>query len=128
VITSNFVCLELWFKTAKNQSLRTEFQFMSVSHQPGAQLALQNGNWVMALAEYTISPHWYFTVFDEYNYGNADPTLQVHYPNASLAYNAGALRVQGGYGRVRGGILCVGGICRPVPASNGMTLNVTYSF
>ena len=53
---------------------------MSASHQPGAKLALQNGNWVMALAEYTISPHWYFTVFDEYNYGNADPALQVHYP------------------------------------------------
>jgi hypothetical protein len=128
VITANFACLELWFRTAKNQSLRTEFQFMSASHQPGAKLALQNGNWVMALAEYTISPHWYFTVFDEYNYGNADPELQVHYPNVSVSYNTGPLRVQGGYGRVRGGILCVGGICRPVPASNGMTLNVTYSF
>lgn len=128
VITANFACLELWFKTAKNQSLRTELQFMSAVSQPGAVLALQNGNWVMALAEYTISPHWFFTLFNEYNYGNANPELRVNYPNASVSYNAGALRVQGGYGRVRGGILCVGGICRPVPASNGMTLNVTYSF
>jgi len=128
VITANFVCLELWFQTAKNQSLRTEFQFMSASHQPGAKLAIQNGNWVMALAEYTISPHWFFTVFNEFNYGNADEALQVNYPNINVAYNTGALRVQGGYGRVRGGILCVGGICRPVPASNGMTLNATYTF
>jgi len=128
VITANFACLELWFKTAKNQSLRTEFQFMSAASQPGAKLALQNGDWVLALAEYSISPHWYFTVFDEYNYGNYDEKLQVHYPNVAVAYNAGALRVQGGYGRVRGGILCVGGICRPVPASNGASLNVTYTF
>ena len=128
VVTANFACVELWFKTAKNQSIRTEFQFMSAASQPGAKRALQNGDWVLALAEYSISPHWYFTVFDEYNYGNYDEQLQVHYPNASVAYNAGALRVQGGYGRVRGGILCVGGICRPVPASNGATLNVTYTF
>lgn len=128
VITSNFVGLELWFRTAKGQSLRTELQFMAVSHQPGAKLALQNGSWVMALVEYTVSPHWFFTVFNEYNYGNEKPELQVHYPSVNVAYNAGPLRIQSGYGRVRGGILCVGGICRPVPASNGMTLNVTYTF
>ncbi len=128
VIGVNFAVVELWYKLSRTQSIRTEFQFMAVTHQPGARLALQNGNWWMILAEYSISPHWIISVFDEYNYGNADPELQIHYPNVSVAYNTGALRVQGGYGRVRGGILCVGGICRPVPASNGMTLNVTYSF
>lgn len=128
VINANFICAELWFKTARNQSLRTEFQYMAVTHQPGAKYSLQNGDWVMALFEYTVSPSWFFTVFNEYNFGNNDPELRVHYPNASVAFNKDALRVQAGYGRVRGGILCVGGICRPVPASNGMTLSVTYTF
>jgi hypothetical protein len=128
IVNANFVCLELWFKTSKSQSLRTELQYMAVTHEEGAKKALQNGDWVMALAEYTVAPHWYFTVFDEYNFGNYDPELRVHYPNASIAYSKDALRLQAGYGRVRGGILCVGGICRPVPASNGMTLNVTYTF
>jgi len=128
IVNANFVCLELWFKTSKNQSLRTELQYMAVKHEEGAKKALQNGDWVMALVEYTVAPHWFFTVFDEYNYGNYDPELRVHYPNASIAYSKDALRLQAGYGRVRGGILCVGGICRPVPASNGMTLNITYTF
>ncbi|NQW31054.1 MAG: hypothetical protein HQ472_11150 [Ignavibacteria bacterium] len=128
VVTANFAVLELWFSTARGQALRTEFQYMAVSHQPGAVLALQNGDWAMILAEYSISPSWFFTLFDEYNYGNASEELQVHYPNATVAFTTGALRLQGGYGRVRGGILCVGGICRPVPASNGFTLNTTYTF
>ncbi len=128
VISANFAVLELWFATARGQALRTEFQYMAVSHQEGAQLALQNGDWAMILAEYSISPSWFFTVFDEYNFGNADKELQAHYPNVAVAFTTGALRLQGGYGRVRGGILCVGGICRPVPASNGFTLNTTYTF
>jgi hypothetical protein len=128
VINANFLVAELWFKTSKNQALRSEIQWMGVSHQDGAELALQNGDWAMLLLEYSTSPSWFFTVFDEYNYGNADESLKIHYPNASVAFVKDALRVQGGYGRVRGGILCVGGICRPVPASNGLTLSVTFTF
>ena len=101
---------------------------MDVTHEEGAKKALQNGDWIMALAEYTVSPHWFFTLFNEYNFGNNDEALRVHYPNASVAYSKDALRIQAGYGRVRGGILCVGGICRPVPASNGMSMSITYTF
>lgn len=128
IITSTLAVLELWYQVASTQSIRTEFQYMAVSHEQGAQLALQNGDWVMGLVEYAISPRWFFTVFNEYNFGNIDPELRVNYPNATVAFVKDALRVQGGYGRVRGGILCVGGICRPVPASNGFTLGVTYTF
>ncbi|MBU3699337.1 MAG: hypothetical protein FGM33_04900 [Candidatus Kapabacteria bacterium] len=128
IINASFVCLELWFKTAKNQSLRTELQYMDVTHEPGVKKALQNGDWIMALAEYTVSPHWFFTLFNEYNFGNEEEALRVHYPNASVAYSKDALRIQAGYGRVRGGILCVGGICRPVPASNGASMSITYTF
>ena len=127
-IDVHFAVVELWWKLSKTSSLRTEFQYMSAGTANGKKEAIQNGDWVMALVEYSMAPHWIITVFDEYNYGNSVEYRRVHYPNASLAYNTGALRVQAGYGRVRGGILCVGGICRPVPASNGMTLNVTYSF
>jgi hypothetical protein len=129
IVNANFACLELWWNIKRGHSLRTEFQFMHVSYEEGVQAkATQNGDWVMALVEYAVSPNWYFTVFDEWNYGNESEELQVHYPNASIAYTHDALRLQGGYGRVRGGILCVGGICRPVPASNGFTLGMTYTF
>jgi len=32
------------------------------------------------------------------------------------------------YGRQRAGIFCVGGVCRQVPAANGLTLSVTSTF
>ena len=129
VIDVNFACVELWFKTGKGQSLRTEFQWMGTGYMPEVHdRTLLNGNWVLALAEYSVSPHWFFSVYDEWNYGNRDEALQVHYPSVSTAYVIDALRVQAGYGRVRGGLLCVGGICRPVFPSNGFTLNTTYSF
>lgn len=128
IISANLVVLEFWWAVSKGHTLRSEMQFMAVNHEPGVLRTAQNGSWMMALLEYSVSPSWFFTVFDEYNHGNNDPLLRVHYPNASVAYVLDALRVQGGYGRVRGGLLCVGGICRPVPASNGFTLGVTYTF
>ncbi len=135
VITANFAVVELWFKLSKTNSLRTELQYMTTKQQPGTKLAPINGDWAMALVEYSISPHWILTAFNELNFNSyktlEDGSLQeqtINYPSAQVAYNTGALRVSGGYGRVRGGILCVGGICRPVPASNGFTLSVMYSF
>lgn len=128
VISANLFVLELWLSLKRGHTLRSELQYMGVTHEPGVQFTTQNGSWMMALLEYSISPSWFFTVFDEYNFGNHDVALQTHYPNASVAFVHEALRVQGGYGRVRGGLLCVGGICRPVPASNGFNLGVTYTF
>jgi hypothetical protein len=129
IVNANFVVLELWYTPTRGRSIRTEFQYMKVSYEDGVKAkSAQNGDWVMALVEYAVSPSWYFTLFNEYNYGNEDEALRTHYPNASVAYTKDALRIQGGYGRVRGGILCVGGICRPVPASNGFTLGMTYTF
>lgn len=128
IISANLALLELWWAMGQGRTLRTELQYMDVSHEPGVVFTPQNGSWVMALFEYSISPSWFFTVFDEYNFGNNDPLLRVHYPNVTAAYVLDGLRVQGGYGRVRGGLLCVGGICRPVPASNGFTMGVTYTF
>lgn len=128
VISANLFVFELWFSVVRGHTLRSELQYMAVEHEPGVQFTTQNGSWIMGLLEYSVSPSWFFTVFDEYNYGNNDPALRVHYPNTSVAFVHDALRVQGGYGRVRGGLLCVGGICRPVPASNGFTLGVTYTF
>lgn len=87
-----------------------------------------NGNWIMLLAEYTIAPHFYITAWDEYNYGNDDENRQIHYLNASFAYVFNTSRIQLSYGKQRGGIICVGGVCRPVPASNGFYLTLSSSF
>jgi hypothetical protein len=87
-----------------------------------------NGNWLYGLAEYSIAPTWFFSLFDEYNYGNHDADRKLHYLSASVVYLIGTTRVSFGYGRQRGGLLCVGGVCRPVPASNGFLLSISSSF
>ena len=86
------------------------------------------GSWAMALVEYSAAPHWFFTVFDEWNYGNPDPVRRAHYYNVNVAYVFGANRIAFGYGRQRAGLLCVGGICRVVPASSGFTLSIFSTF
>lgn len=87
-----------------------------------------NGNWAMALLELTISPNYYISITDQYNYGNAFGDNQLHYYMGSIAYVHDATRFQLSYGRQRAGIVCVGGVCRAVPASSGAYLSVTSSF
>jgi hypothetical protein len=86
------------------------------------------GSWGMFLAEYTFSPSWFVAVMDQYNYGNPDEGKRVHYLMGQMGYIKGGNRIAIGYGRQREGILCVGGVCRIVPASNGLTLSVTSTF
>ena len=82
----------------------------------------------MLLLEYSISPHWFLAVFDEYNYGNANPDLRIHYYTTQLGYSIKEYRLTLGYARQRAGVVCVGGVCRVVPASNGFNLSITGSF
>ena len=65
---------------------------------------------------------------DQYNYGNPSDELQLHYAYGSFGYIKDATRISIGYGRQREGLFCVGGVCRYVPASNGLTLSFTHSF
>jgi hypothetical protein len=110
-------------------SLRGELQHSwSVQDSALIEPDNMNGNWAHLLLEYTIAPHWYLTVYDQYNYGNDSEDRQIHYINGSVAYLTGTTRVQVGFGKQRGGIICVGGICRAVPASNGVFLSISSSF
>ena len=45
-----------------------------------------------------------------------------------VTFNAGAHRLQLGYGRTRAGYNCSGGVCRYVPASKGFTISYNYNF
>ncbi|MCH2215408.1 MAG: DUF6029 family protein [Flavobacteriales bacterium] len=84
-------------------------------------------DWVAGLVEYTVSPHWFFTVIDQWNYGNGDGD-DFHFPSVSWGYIKNSSRISVTYGRQRAGVFCVGGICRVVPASNGLSISITSSF
>ncbi len=121
--------MDFTFKLSSKHSLRTEVQHQWYSQDSTLlHKDYTNGNWVALLAEYTIAPGWFFTVLDEYNYGNEFDAKKLHYYTASMAYINSGTRVQLGYGRQRAGILCVGGVCRQVPSSNGFNLSISTSF
>ncbi len=112
--------LDVLYKFNRTNSLRTEVQ--------GLWTQQDQGNWATFLMEYTLAPHWFFSFMDQYNYGNPINSRRLHYPIFSTGYNSGGNRISVSYGRQRAGIFCVGGVCRTVPASNGVTLSITSSF
>jgi len=119
-VHANIGVLDVTWKVTPTKSLRAEYQQLWTDQDMGS--------WMMGLLEFNIAPHYFFTVLDEYNYGNSNPDMRLHYYNAAFAYVRGATRIALGYGRQREGLLCVGGVCRQVPASNGFTLTLTSTF
>lgn len=120
IVNTHIGILEMQYKISKKASIRGELQYMGTEQDLGS--------WALALAELSFSPHWYITIFDEWNYANPDPALRVHYYNGQVAYAFESNRIALGYSRQRRGLLCVGGICREVPAANGFNLSISSSF
>ncbi|MFM7774328.1 MAG: DUF6029 family protein [Candidatus Kapaibacterium sp.] len=107
-------------------ALRFELQHMEVEDVDYSQpVPKDHGNWAFALAELTWNSHWFLSVFDEWNYGNEEEKKRIHYPSASVTYVQSGTRLAVGYGRQRAGVLCVGGVCRLVPAADGFFLSLT---
>jgi hypothetical protein len=120
---------EVNYKLKPKHTIRSEFQYLSVDKSD--EYYKDQGDWLMGLVEYTFSPHWFFAFVDQYNGGYISDGKNyeaVHYLNISCGYTKGTNRFELGYGKVREGIFCVGGVCRNVPSSNGFTLNITSSF
>ena len=112
--------IDMTYKLARKHALRLELQALFSKQDMG--------DWGMALIEYTFSPHWFVSVSDQYNYNNPNPDLQTHYYNAAFGYKINATRLQFGYGKQREGVVCIGGVCRTVPATNGFLFTITSSF
>jgi len=112
--------VDFTYKLTPTKSLRVEYEQLLTKQD--------RGDWAMLLVEYNVAPKWFFSVMDQYNYGNPDEDMKLHYYTAALAFVEGPHRIALSYGRQREGLLCVGGVCRQVPASNGFTLNVSTSF
>jgi len=120
LVYANIEVIDVQYKFKPKHSIRMELQTLNTRQD--------KGNWATALVEYTFSPHWSFAVMDQYNFGNADPEKRVHYLYGNVGYSKGASRIMIGYGKRRAGIFCIGGVCRAVPASNGIEINLTSSF
>ncbi len=120
IVYANIGIIDLTWKIRPTRTLRTEIQHLYTEQD--------KGNWAMLLFEYSAAPHWFITVFDDYNYGNDVIEKQIHYATAGITYVKSANRFSLTYGRQKEGIFCVGGVCRNVPATNGFSFTVTSSF
>ena len=120
LVYSNIAIADVTWNITTKHSLRGEVQGLW-THQ-------DKGNWIAGLVEYTISPRWFFSFQDQWNYGNDDPDMRLHYYLVSAGFTYNTSRIALSYGRQREGILCVGGVCRYVPAASGLTLTITSSF
>ena len=126
IISSHVGVIETAYKINKTNSIRTELQGMFVEKENG--LIKDKGNWATILVEYSISPSYFFSFMDQYNYGNPLESKRIHYPIITCGYIKDATRFTVSYGRQRAGLFCVGGVCRFVPANNGLTFSFTQSF
>lgn len=113
---------ETTLKMKKGKSLRLEGQHLSTNDDAR--------NWVGGTVEYFFSPNFGIYFNDSYNYEDSPfvENSKIHFFNLGGSYAKGATRVALNYGRQRGGLICVGGVCRPVSANSGVTLNLSTSF
>ncbi len=116
IVKANVLAAETTYKFSRKQSGRFELQHLWTKQDVK--------NWVAGTVEFNINSHLSFYVNDMYNYGKE----KDHYYNIGGSYSKNKSRFALSYGRTRGGLLCVGGVCRIVPAATGLTFNLTTSF
>ena len=122
MISAHIGVLEVLYKINSKHSIRTELQALWTEERR------DRGHWYTALVEYTISPDWYLTAVFQHNYGHPQDNRRNIYPLFAVGKIWDATRLEARFGRVNAGMFCVGGVCRPVPASSGLTVVFSHSF
>jgi hypothetical protein len=119
-IKANIFVADFTFKYKPTSSIRMEAQTL--------QTKQDKGSWAEAMVEWWPRSNFFLAVLDQYNYGNPDPTKRFHYYLVNIGIIRDATRISLTYGKQRAGIFCVGGVCRNVPASDGLSMTITTSF
>lgn len=123
--------VDFLYKISRKKALRFEAQYMNAEED--------YGGWAFGLVEFTMAPHWTFTVSDMYNISpnpkNDDIPFdengnkrKLHYPRVDVFYTYRSNRFSLSYVKQVEGIVCTGGICRLEPAFSGVKLSVNSTF
>ncbi|MDL2314832.1 DUF6029 family protein [Bacteroidales bacterium OttesenSCG-928-C19] len=120
---NNIVVGDVTYKINPKNVVRVEAEWLKSNVEPTDE-DKRSGDWIMLLGEYNFASRYFVSLSDQYNYRGS----KEHYYGISFGYNYGASRIQLTYGKQREGIICIGGVCRQVPASNGLMLSLTTSF
>lgn len=115
-LKGNSFIVDAQYKLNDGRSVRIDLQHLDAD--------ADRGNWAATTLEYSFSPFLSVYATDLYNYEETNR----HYFSLGGSYTRGRSRVALNYGRQRGGLICVGGICRFVPENTGLTLNLSTNF
>lgn len=111
--------VEFTYKLNPKNSLRTELQYQYTEQD--------YGQWAFALLEYSIAPHFSFSVSDMYNIV-PKKTNDIHYYSFFTSYTQNSTRFTLSYVKQIEGIICTGGVCRYEPAFSGVKFTLTTNF
>jgi hypothetical protein len=129
--------VDFLYKFDRKKSIRIEAQYMNIGDDKSAGFKQDYGDWLFGLVEFSIAPHWAFTVSDMYNItpGKNSPVdtdtgekLNIHYPRVDVFYTYRSNRFSLSYVKQVEGVVCTGGICRLEPAFSGVKLTANSSF
>lgn len=119
-VNTNIVAAEATYKFTATRSLRVMGEHLWADYD--------KKNWAGATTEFNLNSRLSFYLSDLYNYGNDLDYARNHYFNFGGAFRKNSTRIALNYGRQRGGLVCVGGVCRFVPESSGVSLSLNTSF
>lgn len=111
---------EIIYKFDHKRSLRGEIQYLFTQQD--------HGDFFFGLLEFTIAPHYSFSVSDMVNTKPLKLSEVKHYYNFFFAYSIEQTRFSIGYAKQVEGIVCTGGVCRVEPAFSGIKFNLSTSF
>jgi len=126
---------EYLYKFSRKKAIRIEGQYMRVGEDEKG-IKHDYGDWAFVLAEFSMAPHWTFTLSDMYNAvpGKNAPIaengerLSLNYPRVDVFYSHKNNRFSLSYVKQVEGVVCSGGICRLEPAFNGVRMTVNSNF
>lgn len=116
-IKANIAVVDVTRRFGKGRSLRAEVQHLWTKQD--------RENWAAGVLEYNFNSTFGIYATDSYNYGSDD---KPHYYSVGGSYSKGNTRFSLNYGRQRGGLLCVGGVCRYVPENTGVSASLLVNF
>ncbi len=117
-VNANIAIAEATYKFLPTKSFRFEAQHLWTNDD--------RRNWFAGTIEINLSSKISFFLTDSYNYGN--DIIKTHFYNFGGSYTKKSTRFALNFGRQRGGVLCVGGVCRIVTESTGFGLSMNTSF
>lgn len=119
-VNTNILAGEVTYKFTSTRSIRIMGEHMWADSD--------KKNWAGATVEMNLNSKFSVYASDLYNYGNDLEYSRNHYYNFGGAFRKKSTRIALNYGRQRGGLVCVGGVCRFVPESSGLSLSLNTAF